>query len=70
MLRTIKKRMKAIEGKILSKLPFWPDDSDGFIAALGRDPEQYRVCNPNGSLGCDALRALSDSAADDWRNGL
>lgn len=67
MHREIEKRLKVLEQKIWAKLLFWPDDSDGFIAALGRDPDEYRVCNPDGSIGFDAITALSITAAEDWR---
>lgn len=40
----------------------FPDDADGFIEALGLDPENYRVAGG----GYDFLKALSDTAALDW----
>ena len=40
-------------------------DRDGFIKALvGDQKEQYR----DDSGGYDAIRALNDTAADDWKN--
>lgn len=67
MLREIKKRLKRLEQRILTQLPLWPDDSDGFLAALGVDIRRYAVTNPDGSTGYDAIRALSDLAVEDWR---
>ncbi len=67
MIREIKKRLKRLEQRIWTKLPLWPDDSDGFLAALGVDNRRYAVTNPNGSTGFDTIRALSDLAAEDWK---
>ena len=67
MWASIRARLSTIENRIRAALPLWPDDSDGFLAALGVDCEKYRVKNPDGSAGFDALRALSDTAASDWR---
>lgn len=67
MLGEIKKRLRALEQRIWAKLPFWPDDEDGFISALSVDPGKYLTINPDRSTGYDAVRALSDTAAEDWR---
>ena len=67
MLNQIKARLVRIEQRIWTRLPLWPDDSDGFLAALGVDNRRYAVTNPNGSTGFDAIRALSDLAAEDWK---
>ena len=67
MLRELKKRLRQLEKRIWTKLPFWPDDGDGFITALGVDPGKYLSINPDGSAGYDAIRALCDTAAEDWR---
>lgn len=67
MLREIKKRLMALERRILAKLPLWSDDEDGFISALSVDPGRYLAVNPDRSTGYDAIRALSDTAAVDWR---
>lgn len=66
MLREIKKRIKQLEQKIWAKLPFWPDDEDGFISALSVDPGKYLTINPDGSSGYDVIRALNDTALQDW----
>ncbi len=38
------------------------DDSDGFVRALGRDPEDFRETDG----GIDFLAALDDTARRDW----
>ena len=40
---------------------------DGFLESLGVDRGKYIVKNPDGSIGYDAIRALSDTAVRDWR---
>lgn len=40
----------------------FPDNEDGFIEALGLNPENYRVAGG----GYDFLQALADTAALDW----
>lgn len=60
-------RLKALERRIFAKLPFWPDDTDGFMEALGVDADSYRKMNADGSTGFDYLAALRDTAAEDWR---
>lgn len=67
MLNQIKARLVRLEQRIWTRLPLWPDDSDGFLGALGVDSRRYAVTNPNGSTGYDAIRALSDLAAEDWK---
>ncbi len=65
-LRAIKKRLRELEKRIWAKLTFWPGDDDGFLAALGVNREQYRTKNPDGSTGYDVIRALNDTALQDW----
>ena len=67
MLKAIKKRLRALEQKVRAKLLSWPDDGDGFFECLGVDKRKYSMENPDGSIGYDAIRALSDTAAADWR---
>ena len=67
MLREIKMRIKQLEQRIWAKLTSWPDDDDGFLECLGVDKEKYHMKNPDGSNGFDVIRALSDTAAEDWR---
>ncbi len=66
MLRAIKRRLKELEKRIWTRLPHWPNDCDGFLAALGVNVNQYRARNPDGSTGYDVIRALNDTAAEDW----
>lgn len=66
MLRAIKKRIKVLEQRLLAKLLFWPDDGDSFLESLGADKGKYIVKNPDGSIGYDVIRALNDTAAEDW----
>ena len=61
-------RIKALERRIFAKLPFWPDDSDKFVEALGVDADCYRKLNADGSTGFDYIAALADTAAEDWRD--
>ena len=67
MLRAIKKRLRELEQRIWAKLPFWPGDGDDFLECLGVDKEKYSMENPDGSIGYDVVRALGDTAAEDWR---
>lgn len=67
MLKQIKTRLERIEQKFFSKIPFWPGDDDSFLESLGVDSEKYIVKNPDGSNGFDVVRALSATAAEDWR---
>lgn len=67
MLRAIKKRLRELEQRIWTKLPFWQDDGDSFLESLGVDKGKYIVKNPDGSIGYDAIRALNDTAVQDWR---
>ena len=61
-------RLKALERRIFAKLPFWPDDSDKFVEALGVDADCYRKLNADGSTGFDYIAALADTAAEDWKD--
>lgn len=67
MFDSIRKRISAIETRIRGKIPFYPDDGDGFLAALGVDLKKYRIKNTDGSTGYDVIQALSDLAAEDWK---
>ena len=61
-------RLKALERRLFAKLPFWPDDSDRFMEALGVDASRYERENADGSTGFDFIAALADTAAEDWRD--
>lgn len=58
----IEKLQGILEGKGIYSIKGLPDD--GFMAALGVDPEKYR--DATDPTGYDVLRALSDTAASDW----
>lgn len=58
----IEKIQQMLEEKGIYSIADLPDD--GFMAALGVDPEKYR--DPLDPTGYDWLRALSDTAAADW----
>lgn len=60
-------RIRALERRLFAKLPFWPDDADKFMLALGVDADSYRKMNADGSTGFDFIAALADTAAEDWR---
>ena len=60
-------RLKAIEDRIKACFFCLPGNDDGFITALGVDPQKYQVENSDGSTGYDFERALSDTAAEDWK---
>lgn len=68
MFEYIKKRIAAMESRIMNIFPCFPDNSDGFLSALGVDPERYAEKNQDGTKGYDAIRALSDCAKEDWSN--
>ena len=61
-------RLAAMEARIRATLPSWTDDRDRFIDALGVDSQKYQVKNPDGSTGYDFMMALSDTAAEDWKD--
>lgn len=67
MLREIRRRLERLERRIWAQLPFWPSDDDGFIAALGVNPERFKIINADGSGGYDPIAALSITAKADWR---
>jgi len=67
--RSIFDRLAALEHKIISLLPCWSNDDDGFLAALGVDLNKYEHKNHDGSVGYDWLAALSDKAPDVWTGG-
>ena len=48
----------------------FPLDKDGFLEALSVDKEKYAVELPDGSTGYDFLKALNDTAAEDWSEEL
>lgn len=53
--------------KILTAKHFdYDTNEDGFIEALGLDPERYRVDYPNGEHGYDALKALYEVEKGLW----
>lgn len=69
MLAHVKKRLRALESKIVAKFPLFPGDADAFIEALGfraGDKKQFERLNPDGSRGYDFVAALSSTAAEDW----
>lgn len=67
--RGILDRLEALERRIKAVLPFWSNDDDGFLAALGVDPHKYERRNHDGSVGYDMLAAIRATAADDWADG-
>lgn len=67
MFESIKKRISLLERRIVGTFPFWPNDADNFLRSIGVDLEHYAVKNPDGTKGYDAIRALSDTAAEDWK---
>ena len=68
IMKKLLDRLKAMERQIFAKLPFWPDDSDQFMEALGVDASRYEKVNADGSTGFDYIAALADTAAEDWRD--
>lgn len=67
--RSILDRLAALERKIISLLPCWSNDDDGFLVALGVDLHKYERKNHDGGVGFDVLAALNAIAADVWRDG-
>lgn len=63
----IKKAGTALQGVRDMLCIFFPPDDDEFVRALGIDPEQYAVQNPDGSIGYDFLSALNDIAGEVWQ---
>lgn len=44
----------------------FPGNEDGFIDALGVDPEKYKRTSRDGAVGYDFMAALNDIAAECW----
>lgn len=42
------------------------DNEDGFLDALGVDPQRYAREQPDGTIGYDFMKALDDTARADW----
>lgn len=53
---------------IKTKAVIYPDDDDDFVKSLGVDIKKYEVKNIDGSIGYDYIRALNDSAIEDWKD--
>lgn len=68
-MTSIKNRLFALERRLMSLFPRWSSDDDGFLAALSVNPHKYQKTNPDGSIGYDWLRALSDLAPNVWADG-
>lgn len=47
---------------------FFPGNDDGFLEALGVDPEKYKHVAPDGTVGYDFLAALNDQAREVWED--
>ena len=45
---------------------FFPGNDDGFIDALGVDPEKYKLVASDGTVGYDFMVALNDVAKECW----
>ena len=68
MLMGLRRRLRQLEKQISNRFPSFPGDDDGFITALGVDPDRYKKTNPSGTVvGYDMLQALADLAAEDWK---
>lgn len=60
------RKAKALLDRIIEVL--FPDNEDGFIDCLGVDPEKYKHIYSDGSVGYDFLKALADTAKEDWED--
>ena len=47
-------------------IALFPPDDDGFILALGVEPEKYQRKNRDGTIGYDVMAALNVTALDVW----
>jgi hypothetical protein len=57
--------------EILTAVSFdFDDNEDGFIEALGLDPEKYRIDYPNGEHGYDMIKALFKVSEDQWKDSI
>ena len=45
-------------------------NDDGFIDALGVDPENYKHVATDGTVGYDFMAALNDIAVDCWKGAV
>lgn len=45
---------------------FFSGNEDGFLEALGVDPEKYKHAAPDGTIGYDFMAALNDTVAESW----
>ena len=58
------KKAKSMIIKTITGL--FPPNDDGFMDALGVDPEKYKRTASDGTVGYDFLAALNDIAAECW----
>ena len=45
---------------------YFPGNDDGFMDALGVDPEKYKHVASDGTVGYDFMAALNDVAKECW----
>lgn len=65
--KSLSARLAAMEARIRDELQSG-NEEDGFVEALGVDLQIYQVKNRYGSIRYDFMRALSDTAAEDWKD--
>ena len=63
-LRRMIKDVKKMISDVVIDL-FDPNE-DGFMEALGVDPEKYKHVAPDGTVGYDFMTAMYDTAAESW----
>lgn len=49
---------------------FFLGNDDGFIDALGADPENYKHVGTDGTVGYDFIAALNDIVGDCWEGAV
>lgn len=62
------KKAKRFAGRVISTI--FPGNNDGFIEALGVDPEKYKHVSSDGTVGYDFMAALNDIAPECWNDYL
>lgn len=64
--RLLKKAKQHLSEITKAALGSFSDNVDGFIEALGLNPDKYKIEVPNGEVGYDDVAALKDCTKTVW----
>jgi hypothetical protein len=65
-LKLVDRLLKQVKEILTAKNFDYDTNEDGFLNALGVNPEQYRIDYPNGEHGYDVLKALYEVSEGLW----